>query len=71
MASFLALYSGESLSDPTLVAVTTDPGIVGDFAKRLLKQPPALGDPVRSSIDRGRRAALRVIHREAAGATCG
>ena len=36
MTSFIALYSGETVSGARLVALTADPGLVRDFGARLL-----------------------------------
>jgi hypothetical protein len=69
VASFLALYSGRSLSDARLIAVSSDPEIVGDLAIRLLRQPiDPDEDPAVAGLERGRRSALRLIKREADGA---
>jgi hypothetical protein len=66
--SFVALYRGESVSSAQLVAVSADPGLVADVSRRLLRVPPAHDqDPVFSNLERGRRAALRLIQRESAG----
>lgn len=66
MAHFLALYSGQSLSSARLVAVSSDPSIVRDVAERLLHAPLAEDDDsVAVSLERGRRAALRLIAKEA------
>ena len=41
MTSFIALYSGETVSGARLVALTADPRLVRDFGSRLLNA----GDP--------------------------
>ncbi len=73
MSTFLALYRGETVGGAKLVAVSADPTIVTDFARRLLKDPPSPErdeesdrDPVLASIEQGRRRALRLISRERA-----
>jgi hypothetical protein len=69
VAHFIALYTGRSLSSARLVSVSSDPSIVRDFVGRLLREPPAEDDdPVAASLERGRRAALRLIQKEASGA---
>jgi hypothetical protein len=66
MTSFIALYRGETISSASLIAVSADAGLVSDVSTRLLGAKPAEeGDPVLVSIERGRRAALRLIKREA------
>jgi hypothetical protein len=71
MATFLALYRGDTVGKAQLIAVSADPATVADFATRLLRQPPQTGDsspdPVLASIERGRRQALRLIARGGAG----
>jgi hypothetical protein len=63
MATFLALYRGDTIADAKLVTACADPTIVADFARRLL--PAALpSDPVLLEVERGRRRALRVIIHE-------
>ena len=69
MTTFVALYRGETVASAKLVAVTADPGLVADVSSRLLEGPPApmQGDPVLAGLERGRRAALRLIRKEAGG----
>ena len=67
--SFVAIYRGPSVSSARLVAVSSDPSLVADVSARLLKDPePGDADPVAAHLDRGRRAALRLIRKEADGA---
>ncbi len=67
MTSFLALYRGESIAGAKIVAVTAEPGLVRDFAGRLLDGPadgPAdemHPDPVLEELEQGRRRALRLV----------
>jgi hypothetical protein len=64
--AFVAVYRGPTVASARLVAVSSDPRLVADVASRLLREPSADGDdPATTSIDRGRRAALRVIRRDA------
>lgn len=66
MSSFLALYRGNTLSNARIVAVTADPGMVSDFAGRLLGAPDEpVTDPVLDRLESGKRGALRIIHSEA------
>ncbi len=70
MTRCLALYSGNSLSDARLVAISSDPTLIHDLAERLIREPLAPDDdPVVASIDRGRRAALSLIAGEVADAS--
>lgn len=66
MTTFLALYRGKTVAEATMVAVTADPDLVTLVATRLLAVPPAddTTDPVVTSLEHGRRAALRLIKRE-------
>ena len=69
MTTFVALYRGETVASARLVAVTADPALVADVSSRLLRIPPGeTQDPVVGSLECGRRAALRLIHKEADGA---
>lgn len=66
MVSFLALYRGESVGAAELVAVSTDPEIVGRFADDLLEQKKhAADDPVVDAIRKAERRGLRVVRDEA------
>jgi hypothetical protein len=66
VASFIALYHGDTVSSAALVATTADPGVVRDFAKRMLSvtegQEP---DAVLRELDLGRRRALRLVRDDA------
>ncbi len=59
--SFIALYRGESVSGAKLLALTAEPEIVRDFAKRLLAEPEAEEDAVALELKRGRRRALQLV----------
>jgi hypothetical protein len=62
MASFLALYHGETVGAAQLVATTADPDLVRDFADRLLADPEEQGqDAVLRELENGRRHALRLV----------
>ena len=65
LASFLCLYRGETIGAARMVAVSSDPTIVRQFAERLLDDP---GEPQRDDvlreIDKGRRQALRLVRDE-------
>ena len=64
--SFVALYRGESVSAARLVAVSTDPALVATVSDRLLRdQTEPEQDAVIANVERGRRAALRLIRSEA------
>jgi hypothetical protein len=67
MTTFLALYPGKTIGDAKMVAVTADPQLVATVATHLLGTPQPQGeDPVVTTLERGRRAALRLIKQEAA-----
>jgi hypothetical protein len=59
--TFLALYRGDSVSAAKLVALTAEPELVRDFAKRMLDEPERETDPVTRALERGRRRALEVV----------
>ena len=64
MVSFLALYRGKSIVTAQLIAVSTDPHLVGTVAASILAsehQDPEAPDPAISSIVGGRREALKLI----------
>ncbi len=66
MASFLALYRGETINSAKMVAVTAEPEVVADFAGRLLGEPEELEpDAVLYELEQGRRRALRLVKDEA------
>ena len=68
MVSFLALYRGRSVGEAEIVAVSTDPELVGRFADELLDEPPpSSDDPVVSAIREAERRGLRVVRDEAEG----
>lgn len=68
MVSFLALYRGRSVGAAELVAVSTDPELVGRFADELLDQKAgAADDPVIDAIREAERRGLRVVRDEAEG----
>jgi hypothetical protein len=63
LTTFLALYRGESVSAAKLLALTTEPALVRDFATRLLAKPlrEQDSDPVLEELERGRRRALQLV----------
>jgi len=64
--SFLALYRGESVSASKLLALTADPELVCDFARRLLQEPEEQEpDVVLQELEHGRRRALQLVRSEA------
>jgi len=66
MTTFLAVYRGKAIAEAKMVAVTADPELVAAVVTRLLDTPPPHNaDPVITSLERGRRGALRLIKQEA------
>jgi hypothetical protein len=61
MTSFLALYRGESIAGAKMVAVTAEPGLVRDFAGRMLAEPEQEPDFVLRELANGRRCALELV----------
>ena len=69
MATFLAVYRGDTVGSARLVAVSADPKLIADVSSRALEAPPEAdeADPVAAAVQRGRHRALRIIKREVAG----
>jgi hypothetical protein len=66
LASFIALYHGDTISSAALVATTADPEMVRDLAERMLSVPEGEGsDAVLRELGIGRRRALRLVWNEA------
>jgi hypothetical protein len=64
MPTFLALYQGATVGEAQMVAVSADQELVSYVAAQLLQtQEPDDADPVVQQIQRGRRAALRLIRK--------
>ena len=64
--SFVALYRGSTIASARLVAVSADPALAAEVSERLLREsPPSAQDQVLSTLEQGRRAALRLIRKEA------
>jgi hypothetical protein len=62
LATFLALYRGDSVSAAKLVALSAEPSLVGEFAARILTEPEEPeADPVLRELKRGRRRALELV----------
>jgi hypothetical protein len=64
MTNFIALYRGQTLNDARLIALSSDPQIIGDFATRLIGEPFREKDPALRELNKGRRKALRVVFQE-------
>jgi hypothetical protein len=71
MVTFLTLYRGPSLAAAELIAVSTDPELVGYVATALLRHAPggADDDPALTALSRARRRALRIVRLETADRT--
>jgi len=68
LASFIALYRGETIGSARLVAATTDFEIVRDFAERMLSLPEGQEpDAVLGELELGRRRALHLVRDGAEG----
>jgi hypothetical protein len=68
LASFIALYRGDTIRSAELVATTADPDLVRDFAERLLSTPESQEpDAVLRELALGRRRALRLVRDGAEG----
>lgn len=66
MVTFLALYRGRTVGDAELVAVATDPELVGRFSDELLEERDwSPDDPVVSAIREAERRGLKIVRDEA------
>jgi hypothetical protein len=66
LASFIALYRGETIGSARLVAATTDVEIVHDFAERMLSESDVTEqDAVLQEVELGRQRALYLVRDEA------
>jgi hypothetical protein len=61
MATFLALYQGDTVSSARLIAIDMDRELVGEFAARMLDREPEETDAVGREVERGTRRALEVV----------
>ena len=63
MATFLALYRGDSVSAAKLLALSANPQVVSDFAARLLEETgrEQYPDPVLKELEHGRQRALQLV----------
>jgi hypothetical protein len=65
LASFIALYRGDTIGSARLVAATTDSEIVREFAERMLSKPEEQEpDAILRELELGRRRALHLVKRE-------
>lgn len=66
MAIFVALYSGPSVAEAQLIAVSVDRSLVAEVSARLLQETGHKDpDPVVAKLEQGRRQALHLIHQAA------
>jgi hypothetical protein len=62
MTAFLALYRGDTVAASELLALTADPGIVGEFAAQMLWQAEEFEpNPVEREPRTGRRRTLTLV----------
>jgi hypothetical protein len=65
LASFIALYRGESIGAARLIAATANPEVVREFAERLLAEPEEQEqEAVLQELENGRRRVLRLVRNE-------
>lgn len=65
MATFVAVYRGETIAGARLIALSADSTLVADVSARILQEHPDKDpDPVVACVEQGRKAALRMIKRE-------
>jgi hypothetical protein len=60
---FVVLYSGKTLNEARLVAVSHDPALVRVVAEVALSETRIPRDPVTAPLERGRRESLKVMRR--------
>jgi hypothetical protein len=65
VTNFVALYRGKTIAESRMIAASTDPELVEYLTSKLLQAPQDATDAVLSSLERGKRAALRLIQQEA------
>jgi hypothetical protein len=66
MAIFVALYSGPSVGEAQLIAVSIDRNLVAEVSARLLQETGHKDpDPIVAKLEQGRRQALRLINKAA------
>jgi hypothetical protein len=66
MAIFVALYSGPSVGEAQLIAVSIDRNLVAEVSARLLQETGHKeSDPIVAKLEQGRRQALRLINKAA------
>lgn len=65
--SFLALYRGSSLRDAEVVAISSAPEIIAEFAERLLAAPldGVDRDPILRASQKAKRTVLELVREEA------
>jgi hypothetical protein len=65
MATFIAIYRGETIAGARLIALSANPDLVADVSARILQEHPGQdADPAIACIEQGRRAALHLIKQE-------
>ena len=68
MASFVAVYHGESIRDAKMIAVSGDCNLVAHVSTQMLDDPLCINldtnDPVLLALNKGRRSALRLVRGE-------
>lgn len=74
MQNFLILMRGRSPESATMVAATSNPHLVREFADRVLNAPAdplttpgGAGDKIEEAVAEGRRDALKLVCDEAGG----
>jgi hypothetical protein len=63
LATFLALYRGDSVSSAKLLALSAEPALVRDYAARLLEgsEREHESDPILEELAQGRRRSLELV----------
>ena len=66
MATFVAIYRGETIAGARLIALSADPTLVADVSARILQEHPGkdTDDPIIACVEQGRKHALRLITQE-------
>jgi hypothetical protein len=65
MATFVAIYRGETIAGARLIALSADPALIADVSARIMHEHPHNDpDPVIACVEQGRKHALHLITRE-------
>ena len=66
MATFVAIYSGETIAGARLIALSANPVLIAEVSARILHEhsDQEAQDPIIACVEQGRKHALRLITQE-------